>query len=38
MKKDFFERLETEVKACKKYAEKAVERAKEGKLEQPTTL
>ncbi|OLR65181.1 transcriptional regulator [Peptoniphilus porci] len=32
MKQEILERLETEVKACKRYAENGVKKAKEGKI------
>lgn len=32
MKKDLLERLETEVKACKRYAENSIKKSKEGKI------
>ena len=32
MKKELFKRLEIEVKACKRYTERAVENAREGKI------
>ncbi|MDY3006317.1 transcriptional regulator [Anaerococcus porci] len=32
MKKDLLERLETEVKACKRYVENSIKKSKEGKI------
>lgn len=32
MKQEILERLETEIKTCKKYAENGVKKAKEGKI------
>ena len=32
MKKDLLERLDTEVKACKRYAENSIKKSKEGKV------
>lgn len=32
MKQELLERLETEVKVCKRYAENGVKKAKEGKI------
>ena len=32
MKKDLLERLEAEVKACKRYAESSIKKSKEGKI------
>ena len=34
MKKELLERLETEIKACKKYTENSIKRAREGKRSQ----
>lgn len=38
MKKDLLERLETEVKACKRYAESSIKKSKEGKIGAATNL
>ena len=38
MKKDLLERLETEVKACKRYAESSIKNQKRARLEQPLTF
>ena len=38
MKQEILERLETEVNACKRYAENSVKKAKKEKLEQPLTF
>lgn len=38
MKQEILERLETEVKACKRYAESSINKAKEGKIGSATNL
>ena len=38
MKKDLLERLEAEVKACKRYAESSIKKSKEGKIGEAINL